>query len=301
MASHDEGVKDIYARLAPILALKHEFLMDALLSAAALHMSKLNPEKAEFADAHRKYFESAVIYQRQAVNIINPDNADAICLAALLISFQALVMPPESRTYSPPSGWLDLATGNAMLFRSAWSWLKESKRILAIVDAEPNLQKFNEKCWEEYPDIFPPHIESISPMLLEFQDSSEDLNPERTSVYKWTLGYVGLTLQLIESDEDPSKVRRVLSAFGAMVPGIFKILVKKRQPRALVILAHYFSIMKAVDDVWWLRGVAEREVFGIQSLLPERWQWAMAWPLQKLAFYAAAAVPPQEGRENIER
>ena len=36
--------------------------------------------------------------------------------------------------------------------------------------------------------------------------------------------------------------------------------------------------------------IPERKVFGIQSVLPERWQWAMAWPIQELASFAAAVT-----------
>lgn len=76
------------------------------------------------------------------------------------------------------------------------------------------------------------------------------------------------TKESISKKEDPqkhnSKTRRLSSAFGAMSPPKFKQLVSEGHSRAVVILAHYFAIMKAVDDVWWLRGVPEREVFGIQ-------------------------------------
>ena len=294
MASHDPGIKDIYVRLAPTLALKHESLMNSILAAAALHIYKLDPEKIEFRDIHRRYFNAAVIDQRQAVGRMNADNADALCLAASFISFQALAMRHESQDYSPPSVWIDLATGHQALFQSAWTWITESNQIMSIVNAEPNLRKFREKCWQEYPDVFPDHLEMIFPALLDFQDPSEDLDPERIAAYKWSMGYVGHSLKWIEAKEEPSKIRRLLFAFGAMAPPTFKKLVRERQSRALVILAHLFAVAKAVDDVWWMRGVPEREVFGIQGLLPERWQWAMAWPIQKLSFYAAAAIPPRE-------
>ena len=87
-------------------------------------------------------------------------------------------------------------------------------------------------------------------------------------------------------------------AFGAMVPSRYKSLVRAGAPRALVILAYHFAIVKAVDDVWWLRGIPEREVFGIQSLLPERWQWAMGWPMQHLAAFAGASISSRKAPEN---
>lgn len=107
---------------------------------------------------------------------------------------------------------------------------------------------------------------------------------------------VAYSLQRIDSQEDSSKIRRLLLAFGAMVPPRYKTLIREGIPRALVILSYHFAIVKAVDDVWWLRGVPEREVFGIQSVLPERWQWAMAWPIQKLASFAAISLSSHRPR-----
>ena len=299
MANHDQGIKDIYIRLAPALALKHQCLMNGLLAVAALHLYKLDPEKIAFRELNRKYFNAAVADQRQAVAILNPDNADALCISASFIAVQALAIPQETSHYSPPSSWIDLVTGHTALFTSAWTWINESNRIMALVNAEPNIQRWRDKCWQQYPAAFPANLDTVFDAILEFQDPSESLDAERISAYKWCKAYIGHTVQWIESEEDPSKIRRVLSAYGATSPPIYKSAIRERQPRALVILAHYFAIIKAVDRVWWLRGIPEREVFGIQSILPERWHWAMAWPIQKLSFYAAAAIPPRNVMNNV--
>ena len=42
------------------------------------------------------------------------------------------------------------------------------------------------------------------------------------------------------------------------------------------------SLAKIVEDSWWFRDEAERHVYGVQSLLPPEWQWAMDWPLRTL-------------------
>lgn len=295
IANHDPGIKDIYTRLAPIMALKHDSLMNGLLAAAALHIYKLDPDKTLFRDLNRKYFNAAVVDQRRAVAVINRDNADGLCLAATFLAFQALAVPQDSPNYTVPSLWLDLTTGHASLFRSAWTWLNDSNQILSIVKAEPNLQSFRDMCWQDYPAIFPENLEAtIFPALLEFQDPTENLDAERIAAYKWALAFIGHSLNRIESGEDPSRIRRLLTAFGALSPPIYKTMVRERQARALVVLAYLFAILKAVDSVWWLRGIPEREVFGIQSILPERWQWALAWPIKKLSYYAVAAIPPRE-------
>lgn len=55
-------------------------------------------------------------------------------------------------------------------------------------------------------------------------------------------------------------------AFPATVSRRFVELVEDRQPRALAILASFFALLKCLDQVWWLRGMARREVLGIVSL-----------------------------------
>ena len=37
---------------------------------------------------------------------------------------------------------------------------------------------------------------------------------------------------------------------------------------------------KVVDEVWWLYGIARREVNGIYKLLPEQWLGNMDWPMR---------------------
>ncbi|KAL8397636.1 hypothetical protein RB594_004373, partial [Gaeumannomyces avenae] len=55
-------------------------------------------------------------------------------------------------------------------------------------------------------------------------------------------------------------------AFPATVSRRFVELVEDRRPRALAILASFFALLKCLDQVWWLRGMARREVLGIVSL-----------------------------------
>jgi len=46
----------------------------------------------------------------------------------------------------------------------------------------------------------------------------------------------------------------------------FVQLLEEQKPRALVILACFFALLKPLDTVWWLQGMARREVLGVVSL-----------------------------------
>jgi hypothetical protein len=39
--------------------------------------------------------------------------------------------------------------------------------------------------------------------------------------------------------------------------------------------------MTLVDDIWWLEGMAKREVLGMLTVIPEKWKWAMEWPVKQ--------------------
>jgi hypothetical protein len=74
--------------------------------------------------------------------------------------------------------------------------------------------------------------------------------------------------------------RSRILGFAATVSRRFVALIELHDPRALVIIACFFAMTVVVDDVWWLQGVAKREVTGIFGLLPPEWwdkmQWAVA-------------------------
>ncbi|KAL2178837.1 putative transcription factor [Thermothelomyces heterothallicus CBS 202.75] len=55
-------------------------------------------------------------------------------------------------------------------------------------------------------------------------------------------------------------------AFPATVSRRFIELLEERRPRALAILACFFALLKSMDSIWWLHGMARREVLGVVSL-----------------------------------
>jgi hypothetical protein len=82
-------------------------------------------------------------------------------------------------------------------------------------------------------------------------------------------------------------------AFPATVSSRFVELLNERQPRAMAILASYFALLRSLDGVWWLQGMASREVLGVVSLFnndyfgPEanrRWMRELKWALD-IALY----------------
>jgi hypothetical protein len=284
---HDEVIFEMWWEEAPALGLKFPFLLNIILSIAALHITKIHPEQTEMADTHRIYFNAAVAQLRHAVRELSTENAEAVCIANILIELPSFILLQKSdvQTYSPPLQLFSLFATNIPLFTSAWHLLSEKSKVRKMTTARPHLMEFLEECRKEV------YREPFS-AFLSWRASGEVVDQESQEAYEFALGFVGCILAKIEAQLGPSQLRRLLYSFPTLVLFVFVERLKERNPRALTILAYYFSLAKAMDNVWWVRGIAEREVFGIQSLLPEEWQWAMAWPLQKIATYAASSMPP---------
>lgn len=82
-------------------------------------------------------------------------------------------------------------------------------------------------------------------------------------------------------------------AFPATVSRRFVELLSSRTPRALTILACFFAMLKTLDSVWWLHGMARREVLGVVSMfnsdavpvdVERRWWPHMQWAV-RVALY----------------
>ncbi|CAK7563467.1 MAG: hypothetical protein SEPTF4163_001336 [Sporothrix epigloea] len=82
-------------------------------------------------------------------------------------------------------------------------------------------------------------------------------------------------------------------AFPATVSRRFVELLGQRTPRALAILACFFAMLKTLDSVWWLHGMARREVLGVVSMfnsdavpvdVERRWWPHMQWAV-RVALY----------------
>ncbi|KAI9744143.1 MAG: hypothetical protein M1818_002295 [Claussenomyces sp. TS43310] len=286
LSIHDENILEMWSSTAPSLALKYPFLLNTILSIAALHITKIDPEQKDMADVHRAYFNAAISGHRHVIRDINPDNAEAVCIATILIALPPFILLQSTAVeeYAPPLQIFHLLAGNKPLFRQALPLVPRTSKVLYVITTKPNIHDFEQEIRRDI------HRQVFS-HLSQWRAPGEVVDPDSLAAYNYMLNFVGCILNALENGVDVLQIRRMLYSLPTLTPSIYVERLQDRNPRALVILAYYFSLAKAVDGVWWMRGIAEREVLGIQTILPEHWQWAMAWPITKIALYAASTTP----------
>lgn len=298
--------RQVWSVDSPRLGFEHPFLLNAIFAISSLHMvcnvgetpriysddekidvvakainrPKFSLGNVDHAKVHRIYLNLAIRTQREAVSCLNPHNADAVFLASVLLSYQALRLLPDSSSpnvYLPPTQWLRMSNAIASVIRATSPLVQEG----SVVDMVRTTQL--EPDFRDQAAIFNPQHRKPFEALLDWSSNPEpDLDVDTQTTYEKTLAYIGGVWQAILNKEAPDALFRRFASLGILVPAQFAAFLEQGRPRALAILAHHFAMAKAADEHWWLHSVADREVNGIRSVLPAEWQWAMEWPLSLL-------------------
>jgi hypothetical protein len=115
--------------------------------------------------------------------------------------------------------------------------------------------------------------------LLHYRQEDDSMDSAAFAVYEEGIVYLERFYIAVQKGEPDHVLRRMFSGFPPVVPQPFITFVAERRPRALVMLAYLFALVKEFEDIWWLRGIPEREVHGINSIIPAGWTCMMDWPL----------------------
>ena len=253
----------------PTLAYDAGHLMDAILAVSALHLRALNPTDQTLVRASHGYMASALAqYSSLLRSGVTAENAEALFCTAALIAFQASASRrfEVSGEYTLPLAWFHSFQGVKTVVMASWQWLRQSSRIYPIISNQPALRL----------DLDPLRTSFFAYLLdgmteqLELEDVST--REDTRAAYSHSVAFLNWAHQ------KPSRSR--ILGFAATVSRRFVELIAIEDPRTLVIIACYFAMTKAIDESWWLEGVASREVMGIFNILPQEWWGKMEWPLQ---------------------
>lgn len=288
LAFDDGGLSGIWQVHTPVLAFEHQFLLSAMISIAALHISKIGPYQQDMVVTHGMYHNAAKSQHRHAEKDLRAHNAEAVLLSTMLIALPAFISLQDTdvNSYSPPLHFFYMLAGNSPIFEQGPLLVSPSSEVRCILTAKSETAQFLTA------DILDIYLEQFSP-LLNWRAPDELVDLEGETAYKAALRFIGRALSFIEGGiTNSSYIRRIIYLFPTIITSVFIDRLRDKNPRALVILSYYFCLLKAVENVWWMRGIADKEVYGIETMLPQEWKWAMCWPLQKLSLFEAHPVPP---------
>ncbi|KAI9739326.1 MAG: hypothetical protein M1834_007539 [Cirrosporium novae-zelandiae] len=304
------AVRAVWSVEVPKMAFQHSNILYTLFTTAVLNLLRTDANNAELIAARQYYLDLALREHRKAVSQLSSKNADAVCLASIMILIDAVaalhvrVIEP----YSPPTEWLQMGRGAGSVFKAALNIAKadETAKVMIILKAPPVFDEssivYTEEDRREFLGLLNPDIptstgssctpssssSSSPPSSSSFSSSSPSSPPseiwdtETRTTYEKTLSYIGSIHHAILLNNEPVfAIHRRLMGFALLVPNQFIEFVEQRRPRALVVLAHYFAVAARTTPIWYFGDTIGREILGIWGILPEGgWRACMEWPLR---------------------
>lgn len=273
---------------------------------------------------------------------IDHTNAEALFLTAALIAFQStatrVFMKDEVSTnlgngingdsnarpqgpgvYAIPFSWFHAFQGVKTITASSWQWLRNSPVVTQVINAQAVLQL---DFTSSQGTFFGHLLDGLEEELAAMNPGGETSSKPKSDPYNFRIPDIPGQLPESESPEDLVGSTRqayqhavaVLNwahkiphkgaplTFPATVSRRYIELLQEGRPRALAILACFFALLKSLDSVWWLHGMARREVLGVISLFNSDFFGADAyrewWPhlewATRIALYNDdhGAIPP---------
>jgi len=275
--SNTPATIDAWQLAVPDMAFTSPCLMDAVLAVSALHLRSLQPNDQSLVRAFHSYMASAISqYSATLMKGVNELNAEALFSTSALIAFQAAALRRfqneigerdfEEEGYNLPLQWFHAFQGVKTIVIASWQWLRESERVRPIIQSQPALAL---DLGSGRTKFFGTLLEGLEEQLETIDEASRG---ETRQAYEHSIAYLNWCHQKPE--------RSRILGFPATVSRRFVELIAQHDPRALLIISSFFAMTKAVDDVWWLKGVAKKEVEGIMSSLPEQWWEKMEWAIR---------------------
>ncbi|KAI0025382.1 hypothetical protein F4780DRAFT_720784 [Xylariomycetidae sp. FL0641] len=288
LAISSEVSKKIWRETVPHLAFSgFNFLADALLAVSALHLRSISPHDQELVRASHSYMASTLSeYSASLSKGINESNAEALFLTAALIAFQSTAsriftrdesgdLKDRSEGYTLPLSWFHSFQGVKAVVASSWQWLRFSSIVIPIIEAQPALNL----------NLSGQGVTFFGDLLVGVEEEIVNSGEDAATSIATGQAYQHAVAVLDWAHKIPHTGAPLV--FLATVSRRFVELLEARRPRALAILASYFGLLKCLDDFWWLKGVARREIMGIMSFFDpddEEWWPRLQWPL-RIALY----------------
>jgi hypothetical protein len=255
-------------------------IMHLLFTLSALHLAFMNPAKREVyimeADDHFTFGVRSVTAVL-ALDTLDSGNCQQIYMAAVMICFAYFARGPRDGEYlvfnaKGKSEWLVLLHGVRAILAQKQAEIFTG--VLAPSEKEQPADIPDEELDAEL-SRHVQHLQEIKAAVMAEAQADRDL-------------YIRATDDLIGCLQDAHQARKAESAPPELMPytmgWTFRLpemmieRLEKREPIALVILAHWAILLRYMGEAWFMRGWDRHIILGIRACLPPAYHDRIAWP-----------------------
>jgi hypothetical protein len=244
----------------------------AIIAITALHLTRLRPEERDSYLLLATHHQSlALPLIRSELQSINEENCHAVFACGHLVTKYAFASPRslEAQVFSPGIGeiaeFLPLVRGAFAVADHCLDWLLAGPLGTSM-----------EKPLDDSPD-FDLNLDDASysrilPVLRGSGDEDGEACCEALNALRKLLAMAATPNQTIA-------VKTLVLSWPAQISQRYIELMSKRNPRALIVLAHYCVMLKMIDSFWFMEGSAARLLDQCRRDLSKKWRSHIEWPL----------------------
>ena len=264
----------------PKLAERSQFLLHGILACSALHLAYMNPSaRQSYRITAARYQDLAMPLFREAVANLDDDNCHAILAFIQLLAVYSFASEQENERLLvvDPNG-PDVVCGWLSFLRSGCDYVS---KVRLSVEHGPLAALLCE--WMKPVDMYKgPQIPLVERLLniipsMDHQDawSQQECQIYRDAVCK--LGYAFICAERLGKEFTDWDALRVWPLL--LLPDYFELL-RDLHAGALIVLAHYCSLLHRLNRKWYLAGRAKRLLEHIVQRLDSEWHSHINLPLE---------------------
>ncbi|BCS23102.1 Zn(II)2Cys6 transcription factor domain-containing protein [Aspergillus puulaauensis] len=271
----------IWQSVIPRRALDHDFLLDGLLSVAALHTASSSDRQTA-----RPYLDAAMDFQsrglkpfQNAIQNISPENCDAVFVHSMITIVNGIVFPQiAARVTEVDSSTVleniftlfKLVQGTAEISKLTGPWLQKSSLI-------------PKDFWGASSDsILDTEIEQALTRLRDLNRRENIEHPPRHGHIEFAISRLRQCFQRFFRFRDPASVVTWL----AIVDGEFVDYLHKEEPLPILVMVHWGVLLAELDgEVWWASKSGKAlvaDALGILDRGEVDFGIASSWPREKV-------------------
>lgn len=303
-ARDDEAVVSIHRESVPRLSLSHTHLFYALLSIAASHRSTLAPS-TQSAQTALFYRQKTFSEYSKALRNITAENYESILVTGMLL--MSLIPPPEGSTTTDGEAyllWMDgvlkMSEGLRILASLRWAAGIEKLSVYPLICRElrtlppPPIFHSSDSRYlytqvaavgttPDHPNppstyylrhsigspvFLPPPLMNLLAFLDHANLGSGPLDMHVGILYPVLHAFSPIFLSLYYYHLNPDFFVRVFVFCSFLMPE-FLLLVKNREPRALVLIAWWWALAGLAPRGWWVGRSVTKVIEAIGDIVTE--------------------------------
>lgn len=271
--TNDQQIFNFWSASVPKMSFNNEPLLDAVLSATALHMSAQLPDDEQLSKTRHTYYGRAVTKHREALSTIDRSTADPLCIASVFImltTFNLSRQTSVSAPCSPPFRWFRIIHGMGCLMRHAEPFFESDGVRILVQESYAPLER--NRYAEELPHL--PDLDNL--LLLDNDALDHDLDDcykkSRHNFWRRVISILSIAI----GGASKHSIRHELLRIAAETDEHFLRLVEEEDTITIIVLSHYFALLKWTGENWWLQSEFNTELLRLFSSIPQDFQWALA-------------------------